>query len=258
MHRILRKFGMMKALIIDDESKARSLLEAILKQKCPVITEILLASDLPSGVKLIRKESPNLIFLDIEMPKYSGLQLLDFFEPEEINFEIVFTTAYSEYAIKAFELNAISYLLKPLQPLQVEESVEKALKFINKSQISEKLIELKHSFENNNFTKIGLPVSEGILFLEFQDIILCKADGMYTKVQTKSNGDILISKPLKFIVDQLHQVSTFFRPHRSYIININFIKQFVRTDGNYILMENGCEVSLSKEKKQEFLNLVSL
>ena len=247
----------MKALIIDDESKARSLLEAIITQKCPEITEIIIASDLPSGIKKIRKEEPKIIFLDIEMPEYSGLQLLDFLNPEEINFEIIFTTAYSEYAIKAFELNAISYLLKPLQPNLVAESIEKAIKHINKNQISEKLTELKKSFESNNFTKIGLPVSEGILFLEFNDIILCKADGMYTKVQTHNNGEILISKPLKYIADQLVDVSTFFRPHRSYIINLSYIKQFVRSDGNYIIMDNSSEVSLSKEKKEEFLSLVA-
>ena len=190
------------------------------------------------------------------MPEYSGLQLLDFLNPEEINFEIIFTTAYSEYAIKAFQLNAISYLLKPLQPLLVKESVEKAIKHISKNQISEKLTELKNSFESNNFTKIGLPVSEGILFVEFSDIILCKADGMYTKVQTHKNGEILISKPLKYIVNQLEDVSTFFRPHRSYIINLSYIKQFVRADGNYIIMDNGSEASLSKEKRDEFLSLV--
>lgn len=247
----------MKALIVDDESKARSLLQTLIQKKCPEITEIFLAEDLPEAIKLIKSKTPHIVFMDIEMPEYSGLQLLDFLNPEEINFEIVFTTAYSEYAIKAFEMNAIAYLLKPLQPNLVKESVEKAIRNLNQNQISQKLTELKASFDSANFSKIGLPVADGILFLEFNDIILFKADGMYTKVYSKKEGEILISKPLKFIADNLENNTIFFRPHRSYLINLSYIKQFVRSDGNYIIMDNGTEASLSKEKREEFLQIVS-
>lgn len=243
----------MRALIIDDETKARSLLEALIQQNCPQISEIVMAEDLPSGVKQIKKFNPDLVFLDIEMPEYSGLQLLEFFNAEEINFEIIFTTAYSEYAIKAFELNAISYLLKPLRPDALVESVERAIKSVNRNQIAKKLTELKASFEAATFTKIGLPITDGIVFIEFDDLIICKADGMYTKVFTRNDGELLISKPLKYILDLLEGNSQFFRPHRSYLINLKYIKQFVKSDGNYILMDNGESASLSKEKKEEFL-----
>lgn len=246
----------MRAIIVDDESKARSLLEALIQQNCPQITETFKAEDLPTAVKQIKQYNPDIVFLDIEMPEYSGLQILEFFTPEEINFEIVFTTAYSEYAIKAFQLNAISYLLKPLRPDALIESVERVEKSVNRNQISRKLIELKASFESTSFSKIGLPVTDGIVFIAFEDLIICQADGMYTKVHTRNNGELLISKPLKYILDLLDGNPQFFRPHRSFLINLNYIKQYVKSDGNYILMDNGVSASLSKEKKEEFMTLV--
>jgi two-component system LytT family response regulator len=115
----------MKALIIDDEQKARHLLKFLVEENCPQITEIELAEDLPNGIRVINTFQPDIVFLDIEMPGYSGLQILDFIAPEQVNFELIFTTAYSEYAIKAFELNAIDYLLKPLRDEQVETAVAK-------------------------------------------------------------------------------------------------------------------------------------
>ena len=246
----------MQAIIVDDESKARSLLQALLQQNCPKITEIYLAEDLPAGVKMINQHKPDVVFLDIEMPEYSGLQILDFFDPNDIGFEIIFTTAYSEYAIKAFQLNAISYLLKPLRPDALIESVERATKHINKNQIAQRLTELKASFESTKFTKIGLPITDGMIFVEFDDLIICQADGMYTKVHTKNDGELLISKPLKYILDLLEGNNQFFRPHRSYLINLKYIKQYVKSDGNYILMDNGVSASLSKEKKEEFMEII--
>ena len=109
----------MKVAIIDDEKKARRLLTILITENCFQITEIREAENLPAGVRLINDFQPDIVFLDIEMPGYSGIQILDFFNPSQINFELVFTTAYSQYAIKAFELNAIDYLLKPLRPDQV-------------------------------------------------------------------------------------------------------------------------------------------
>lgn len=246
----------MKALIIDDEKKARQVLQILVEENCPKITSILQADNLMSGVELIQQEAPNIVFLDIEMPEHSGLEILNFIEKEVHNFEIIFTTAYSEYAIQAFQLSAIDYLLKPVRPSQVKDAVDKAVKFLGSSQINKRLTELKSSLEDANFKKIGLPNSNGIKFVNFTDIIMLEADGMYTNVTTLSEGDILVSKPLKFFVDLLQNIKMFYRPHRSFLINLTFIKEYVKKDGGYIVMENDKTVSISNDKKEEFLTIV--
>jgi two-component system LytT family response regulator len=246
----------MKALIIDDEQKARKLLRVLLEENCPQIAEIEDAKNLPNGIKLIHSFSPDIVFLDIEMPGYSGLQLLEFLTPEQINFEIIFTTAYSDYAIKAFELNAIDYLLKPLRDEQVEGAVNKALSQLGKSKVSERLEELKNSFKATNIRKIGLPISNGVLFIEFDDIIMLEADRMYTKVFTQNDGDVLVSKPMKFFIDILKDSTEFYRPHRSYLINLKHIKQYVNQDGGYIVMDNQQSVGISRDKKDEFFEVL--
>lgn len=246
----------MKALIIDDEKKARQVLQILVEENCPKITTILQADNLMSGVELIKQEAPNIVFLDIEMPEHSGLEILNFIEKEVHNFEIIFTTAYSEYAIQAFQLSAIDYLLKPVRPSQVKDAVDKAIKFLGNSQINKRLTELKSSLEDANFKKIGLPNSNGIKFVNFTDIIMLEADGMYTNVTTLSEGDILVSKPLKFFVDLLQNIKMFYRPHRSFLINLAFIKEYIKKDGGYIVMENDKTVSISNDKKEEFLTIV--
>lgn len=246
----------MKVLIIDDETKARSVLNTLLLENCPKITEILEADNLLSGVALIKSEQPKLVFLDIEMPEYSGLEIFSFIDKTHLNFEIIFVTAYSEYAIQAFQLSAVDYLLKPARPTQVKEAVEKAMNQIGKSQISLKLEELKQSLSSSNFKKIGLPYSDGIKFVNFENIIMLEADGMYTKVSLIENESLLVSKPLKFFIKTLQKIPCFYKPHRSFLINLKYIKEYIKKDGGYILMENDKSVSISKEKKEEFLSIV--
>ncbi|WP_103067930.1 LytR/AlgR family response regulator transcription factor [Aquimarina sediminis] len=247
----------MKAIIIDDERKARNLLRVLVEENCPKITQIYEAGDLITGVEIIKSEEPNIVFLDIEMPEHSGLEILNFIEKDVVNFEIIFTTAYSEYAIQAFQLSAIDYLLKPVRPSQVKEAVNKAMAILGKSQITNKLEELKNSLSSSNFKKIGLPVADGIKFIEFEDIIMMEADGMYTKITTTSENEILISKTLKHFVNLLQNIPTFYKPHRSYLINLKYIQRYVKSDGGYIIMDNGKAVSISKEKKEAFLEIVS-
>ncbi len=247
----------MKALIVDDESKARSLLATILSEYCPEVTETLEAESLVNAVSLIKLERPDVVFLDVEMPDHMGTQIMDFFNETEIDFKIVFTTAHSEYAVKAFEINAVDYLLKPLRPKQVKEAMAKVAQEIKQTSLAEQLSELKHSFQTSKFKKIGLPVSDGILFIEIDDIICLEADGMYTKFYTKTNNSKIVSKPLKHFMGLLEDNKEFYRPHRSYCINVRFIKQYVKKDGGYLVMDNDVIVSISKEKREEFLQLMS-
>ncbi len=243
-------------LIIDDEKKARVLLTTILQEYCPQIEEIYDAEDLLSGVELIKKHKPDIVFLDIEMPEYSGLQILDFIDKKDFSFEIIFTTAYSEYAIKAFQFSAIDYLMKPLRPKQVQEAVIKLEKEVRKNQMYDKLKELSYAFKSNSFHKIPLPTGDGVYFFPMDDIICFKADGMYTKVFSISEDVILISRPLKYFIDLLTTQTSFYRPHRSFLINLRHIKKFVKKDGPYLLMENNIHVTISKERREEFLSFM--
>ncbi len=245
----------MKAIIIDDEEKARNLLKVLIQENCKKITEIHEADRLLKGVELIKVHRPQIVFLDIEMPGNSGLEILDYINKDDYNFEIIFTTAYSEYAIKAIQLSAIDYLLKPIRGSKVKDAVEKALGMIGKSKINQRLDELRSVLKSNDFKKIGLPVNDGIEFVAFKDIIMLEADGMYTKIDTVDR-QILISKPLKHFDEMLGSVKTFYRPHRSYLVNLLHIKKYVKSDGGYILMDNDRSVSLSKDRTEEFIALM--
>ena len=248
----------MKALIIDDESKSRNLLRTIIQEYCSVEMEIYEAEDLPLGVKMIHKEKPQIVFLDIEMPGYLGTQIMDFFDKDSINFQIIFITAYSEYAIKAFELNAIAYLLKPMRPQKVCAAIQKALKVSNQQQINTQLQALRASMNSFKFGKIGLPVSDGILYVKLKDILFLKAEGMYTHFYTFSHDKLFISKPLKYFVQLLAEHNNFYRTHRSYLINLKHIKQLVKKDGTYLLMDNDVIVAVSKEKQNELMQLLNM
>jgi two-component system LytT family response regulator len=241
----------MKALIIDDENKARNLLRTILNESCEKISTIIEAHDLPSGVIQIKKEKPHIVFLDVEMPEYLGTQILDFFDAKEIDFHIIFTTAYSDYALKAFELNAIAYLLKPLRVTQVKEAIEKVFEKKFENQISNQLHQLKVTLDTKKITKIGLPIAEGIQFVKLERIYYFKAEGMYTYVYVEGESPLLISKPLKHFVEILAEVPEFFRSHRSFFINKNYINQLVKKDGGYIVMDNNEIVSVAKDKLNE-------
>ena len=246
----------MNALIIDDESKARSLLTTILRDYNTDVTTILEASTLLEGVEIIKNNTIDILFLDIEMPQHSGLELFDFVPVENVNFEIIFTTAYSEYAIKAFEFSAIDYLLKPLRPNKVKEALEKASRLINQNQLQQRLLELKNSLSSEKFSKIALPVEDGVLFVKLDEIYALEADGMYTNFHLSQNRKILISKPMKYFSDLLENKELFYKPHRSHLVNLKFLQKVVKKDGTYIEMENDMCIPVSKEKREELINLL--
>jgi two-component system, LytTR family, response regulator len=247
----------MKAIIIDDENKARSLMQALIKDHCHEITETLEADDLEGGVAKIKLEKPDLVFLDIEMPNYSGLQILEFFDGYDINFQIIFTTAYNDYALQAFKLSAIDYLLKPIDPKELKSAVNKAQTALSQNKINNKLDDLRNAFKQLSINKLALDIPKGIIFVSHEDILFFEADGMYTKVYMKNEDPQLICKPLRHFVDQLAEKPIFYKPHRSYLVNLKYIKQFIKNDGFYLVMENNKTVPISKDKKDEFLQMVN-
>ncbi|MEM7659234.1 MAG: LytTR family DNA-binding domain-containing protein [Bacteroidota bacterium] len=244
----------MKAIIIDDEPRARAVLRTLLEENCPEVEILAEAEDVPEAVKAINKHHPDIIFLDIEMPGYSGFELMDFFS--EINFQIIFTTAYSEYAVQAFQVSAIDYLLKPIQIDQLLHAVQKAKEKLNHSQTLEKLEALKSNLNSDGqIKKIALPVANGLLFVETEDIIYLKAEGSYTQIHLVQGPKLLVSRKLKEF-EKLLSNPSFFKSHRSYLINLNHVKQYVRQDGGYIVMKNDDVVSIAKDRKDALLEAI--
>ena len=181
---------------------------------------------------------------------------MNFLEPREINFQIIFITAYNDYAIQAFRLSAIDYILKPVDISELRNAIEKAKKNVKKNNINDKLDNLKKVFHQLALNKMILEIPKGILFVSHDDIILFEADGMYTKVYMKNNESQLICKPLKHFVDQLKEKPIFYKPHRSYLLNLKYMKELSKKDGFHIIMENNKTVPVAKEKKEEFLQMI--
>ncbi|MES2799784.1 MAG: LytTR family DNA-binding domain-containing protein [Bacteroidota bacterium] len=240
---------MLTALIIDDEERARNSLAAAIQSFCPEVKILAQASNVPEGVELIKQHQPQLVFLDIEMPEYNGFELLNFIE--DINFDIIFVTAYSQYAIRAFEVSAMDYLLKPVEVSALQNAVKKAIDKQSITTITKRLEILKDSFINEEIKKISLPMADGLHFVEVNEIVCLEADGAYTTVCLHNGARILVSKKLKFFEDVLSNRPNFFRPHRSFLINLNFIKKYTRAEST-ILMDNQSQVSLSRDLKGQF------
>ncbi|MFZ4057644.1 MAG: LytR/AlgR family response regulator transcription factor [Ferruginibacter sp.] len=244
--------SMLTTIIIDDESAARNVLKEMIEASGLPVTILAMAEDVPSGVKAINKFKPDFIFLDVEMPQYNGFQLLDFFET--IDFDIVFATAYSEYAVRAFQVSAVDYLVKPIQLDYLITAIERVQQ--NKNEPKERYEVLKNNNTASEIQRLALPVTNGLLFTNIDDIIYIEAEGSYSYFHFTDGKKILVSKKIKEFENLLLPTGIFFRTHRSYIINLNKIKQYVKSDGGYIVMNNGQSVSISRELKDDFLSKI--
>ncbi len=242
-----------KAIIIDDEERARRTLQLMLENFCPNIEILGAYKSVPEGVLAINKKNPDIVFLDIEMPEYNGFELLGFFK--EVTFEIIFVTAYNQYALKAFEVSAVDYLLKPIDGDLLAKAIEKAAKRIGNSQTFENIETLKDNTETDIFRRIALPVAEGLLFIEIEDIVYLEAEGAYTNLYLANKESIFVSKRLNYFEDLLNNRKSFYRCHRSFIININFVKKLNRNEG-HLTLDNGKNIPLSRDKKNEFEQLL--
>ncbi len=240
---------MLKAIIIDDEERARSGLQTLLTNYCPTVSIVASCGSVPEGVLMINKLRPDMVFLDIEMPEYSGFDLIGFFR--DVDFEIIFVTAYNEYALKAFEVAATDYLLKPVDIDKLRVAVEKAENKRQHANMQNRLEVLKDGLSSGQFNKIALPASDGLLFIETADIVYLEADGAYTDVWLKNGSKIVVSKKLKFFEDILDGRPNFFRSHRSFIVNINFLKKYNKGE-NALTLDNGKTVIISRDRKGEF------
>ena len=242
---------MIKAILVDDEKHALITLEHLLKKHEDVEILSCIQSS-TEAKKIIEDLQPDLLFLDIEMPNLNGFELLKQFE--KIPFKVIFTTAYDQYAIKALKINALDYLLKPIDPDELRSALDK---FIEDQIITtDEQISHLNQFKSNQLTDtIALSTNKGLIFIKTKDIMYFEADGSYTHVILSNGESYLVSKSLANFEEVLEDIPLFFRSHKSNLVNLNFIKQYIRGEGGELIMQNNKSIVLSRNKKQEFLNL---
>lgn len=244
--------NMLNIVIIDDEMNSIELTRSILTDNFPE-TRIIGETQSPfEGIKMINTLKPNLVFLDIEMPEASGFDILEAL-PER-KFDTIFVTAYDRYAIKAFKYSAIDYILKPID---IDEFINAVNKVIDKQKANiTSMNNFKVLFENlksQHPYKISLPCNKGYEYVNINEITRIEADGRYSKIHLKNNNKLLVTKLLSELIDIIES-PFFFRPHKSHYINLNYVKMFVKAEGNYIQMEDGSQVAISRNKKDEFIS----
>lgn len=244
-------------IIVDDEVQNQQVLERMIDQFCPSVKLLGKAANIAEAVELIGKTSPNVVFLDIEMPGGNGFTLFD--EIRNPNFYTVFTTAHAEYAIKAIKFAAFDYLLKPINLTELKHAVEKVATALrsgeNKSANAGKMAEVLRSNRKEqryDFTKIALPTSDGIEFFEVADILRCEADRAYCTFHLVNKRKIIVSKSLKEYEDILSEAN-FYRVHKSNMVNLIHIRKYIRGKGGFVQLSDGSLIAVAVRKKDEFL-----
>lgn len=243
----------MKAIIIDDEKQARVSLSLLLKEYCPEIEISAQCENLPEGVKAIRKHKPDVIFLDIEMPGHSGLELLDFFDEKEVDFAIIFTTAYNEFAVQAFKLSALDYLLKPIIADELVASV-----FRLKRQKRDQFNILSENINNEKPEKIAIPSGTDLILLNIADILYIKGEGPYSEVFMIDKSRHLVSRNLKNFEDVLQTDKRFLRIHKSYIVNFDEAVSYSKSDNGWLNLKGSVSIPVSSDKVNLILEKISM
>ncbi|MGQ0740136.1 MAG: LytR/AlgR family response regulator transcription factor [Bacteroidota bacterium] len=244
---------MHRAIIIDDEQKGIIALKQKLIDYCPGIELAGEANSGREGIQLIEQLHPDIVFLDIEMPGMDGFEMLKKISAR--NFHIIFTTAYDHYAIKAIKFAAFDYLLKPVDIEELKQAVEKIANTRPQSQVKKLEVLEQNLFTSPALNKIAIPTLEGLLFFDLKDITYLEAHSNYTEIHFINHQKLVASRNLKEF-EELLPSDMFFRPHHSHIINLNFIKRYIRGDGGQIELQNGTRVSVSRRKKEEFLKAI--
>ena len=241
------------AIIIDDEPGNIVTLSEIIKQYCPEISIAGTAQDPRKGYDLIRQLKPDLVFLDIEMPYENAFDLLDKLSP--VTFEVIFITAFNEYAIKAFKYAAIDYILKPVNIKELQDAVARVGMRLRERNVNTKIEFLLQTLRNADpdLNKIAIPTLDGCIFEEVGDIMYLQAEGSYTILYRKDKKKNLVSKSLKEFEDELPQ-HLFCRIHHSTIINMKFVKKYFKGRGGYVQMEDGTSLEISARKKNNFFD----
>ena len=234
----------LKTIIIDDEPDCVRLLELQLKRHCPDVQIIGATSNVEDGLVMLLKTPPDLLFLDIEMPRLNGFDLLE--KLGNLNYQVVFTTANDRYAVRAFKFSALDYLLKPIDPVELKATVEKAAQKVR--IVQEQLDLLKQQLMSpRRSSKIALPQLNGFIIADVTHIVYCESDSNYTRFFMQNGEQYLICRTLGE-VESLLEGYTFFRPHKQFLVNTEEIKRVLRDDGTSLDMSNGKQVPVSRQK----------
>ncbi len=245
-----------KAVIIDDEKKSRQVLRDLLEKYCIDIAVVDEAAGCKEGVEIISELKPDLVFLDIQMPDGSGFNLLEEFEKP--NFNVIFVTAFDQYAINAIKFSAIDYLLKPVNPQDLIKSVERYKDRTMAGDINKRLDVLMQNLGagKSKPQKIVLSTAEGYHVVNPDDIIRCQSDSYYTNFHFIDGKRIIVSKTLKEYEELLSEFG-FVRSHKSHLVNLKYIKSYMRADGGNIIMSDGTEVPVSRRKRDYIISIIS-
>lgn len=247
---------MLRAIIVEDELRSRETLKGLLNLYCKNVEIIGEAENVKEGISIIEDLKPDVVFLDIQMPDGSGFKLLE--STREIDFDVIFTTAYDQFAIKAIKFSALDYLLKPIFPDDLIKAVKKAE---DKKEGQNQKVNVDVLLENINkpakdAPKIVLSTSDEINVVKVDDIVRCESDNYYTFFYFKGGDRLLVSKTLKEH-EELLKEHNFIRPHKSHLINVMFIKSYLKQDGGYILLSDGSKVPVSRRKKEMIIEIIS-
>lgn len=245
----------LKTILIDDELPSLQNLEQKLNEFCPDIEVIAVEQKPEDAIRLIELHHPDVIFLDIEMPRINGFKLLE--EIKEIDFDIVFTTAYNHYAIDAIRISAFDYLVKPIAVRDLQSCVDRLIRSQHK-QTPEKLDVLRQSLSDSRSQndKITIVTNEGVDFYEISNIIRIESSSNYSKIYFKDGKSILVTKLLKDF-EEILTPYRFYRIHNSHLINLSYIKKYLRGDGGQVIMQNDEVIDVARRKKEEFLKLIT-
>ena len=245
----------MRALIIDDEINNCLNLKNILADYCPEVEVLGMGHSAVEGLELIQKHEPDLLFLDVEMPGGSGFDLLE--KLPQTNFNVIFVTAYNEYAIKALRLSAIDYLLKPVNILDLKAAVARA----QKQKLNEEKVALDNYLANqskeNGERVIALPTAERIVYVKIGEIVRLRGESNYTYVHLLNGSHVLVSRTLKEYEDLLRD-SGFLRTHQSHMVNQRHVKSYEKQEGGYLKMVDDSLVSVSRQRKDQVLKTLAM
>jgi two-component system LytT family response regulator len=241
---------MITALIVDDEPYCCETLALLLERYCPDVHIIDVCYSAETAYQSIRERVPTLLFLDIEMPRSNGFELLE--RLTDLNFELIFTTSYDQYAIKAIRFSALDYLLKPIDPEELQKAVEKVIqkpKANTTAQIELLLEQLLHPIKAR---KIAIPTMEGLQMIEVQSIISCSSDSNYSVLLLKNKKKLVVSRTLKEIEGLLNE-HPFLRVHHSFLVNLDEVQKYIKGKGGYLVMSDDSIVDVSSSRKEALL-----
>lgn len=237
----------LQVAIVDDEPDSATLLQLQLERHCPSINQIISFTNPIEALQSIPKLNPDIVFMDIEMPLMNGFQLLEQLSP--LKFNVIFITAFNQYAIRAFRFNALDYLLKPADIIELKNAVSKAENQLRPNSVQ--LTFAEEQFKGNSVTRLALPSQEGITFVNLSDIIYVEASNNYSRVFLADNSTYLLSKTLKD-VQELLEGSHFLRVHRQYLVNLNRVRHFNRNEGQ-ITMDAKQNLPIARNQYERFM-----